>query len=51
MIREIYVPFCLSGMFTAAVYNHDGNKDIYVDGGVLCNYPIHCFDGKNEFDI
>ena len=21
-------------------------KDVYVDGGLLCNYPIHAFDGK-----
>ena len=21
-------------------------EDIYVDGGFLCNYPIHAFDGK-----
>lgn len=22
-----------------------GENNLYVDGGVLCNYPIHCFDG------
>ncbi|XP_069109430.1 uncharacterized protein [Argopecten irradians] len=21
------------------------SQDIYIDGGTLCNYPIHCFDG------
>ena len=21
-------------------------EDNYVDGGFLCNYPIHAFDGK-----
>ena len=20
--------------------------DLYIDGGLLCNYPIHAFDGK-----
>ncbi|XP_011662849.2 uncharacterized protein LOC593724 isoform X2 [Strongylocentrotus purpuratus] len=20
-------------------------KDLYVDGGLICNYPVHCFDG------
>lgn len=35
-----------SGMFSALRYDHYGQKDVYVDGGVLCNYPIHCFDGE-----
>ena len=25
---------------------YTGQWDYYVDGGVLCNYPIHSFDGK-----
>ncbi|XP_048758853.2 uncharacterized protein LOC125668601 [Ostrea edulis] len=25
--------------------NSTGRKGVYVDGGVLCNYPIFCFDG------
>ncbi|XP_076468885.1 uncharacterized protein LOC143299503 isoform X2 [Babylonia areolata] len=25
--------------------NVDGLQDVVVDGGVMCNYPIHCFDG------
>lgn len=33
-------------MFSALRYDHYGQKDVYVDGGVLCNYPIHCFDGE-----
>ena len=23
-----------------------GQRDMYVDGGLLCNYPVHVFDGK-----
>lgn len=30
----------------ARKYDNNGQKDTYVDGGVLCNYPIQCFDGK-----
>ena len=26
--------------------NGKGQKDFYIDGGVLCNYPVHAFDGK-----
>jgi hypothetical protein len=26
--------------------NTTGREAVYVDGGVLCNYPIFCFDGK-----
>lgn len=24
----------------------DGQCDMYIDGGVICNYPIFVFDGK-----
>jgi hypothetical protein len=39
-----------SGLFeTQAVHNdYDGKMDYYVDGGVTCNYPIHCFDGTEK---
>lgn len=35
-----------TGMFSATKYTVFGHTDIFVDGGVLCNYPVHCFDGK-----
>ncbi|XP_070210981.1 uncharacterized protein [Littorina saxatilis] len=35
----------IPGLFSAMKYKHHGTEDVYVDGGVLCNYPIHCFDG------
>jgi hypothetical protein len=22
------------------------DTNLYVDGGVICNYPLHCFDGR-----
>lgn len=35
----------LPGLFQATNYKSYGETNLYVDGGVLCNYPIHCFDG------
>ena len=35
-----------SGIFEAVkMTNSIGQTDIYVDGGIVCNYPIHAFDG------
>ncbi|GAB1601046.1 uncharacterized protein LOC115216501, partial [Argonauta hians] len=36
----------IPGIFVPPRYSaHNGVKKHYVDGGLLCNYPIHCFDG------
>ncbi|XP_060070451.1 uncharacterized protein LOC132550406 [Ylistrum balloti] len=37
----------IPGMFQVVKYNHCPHlrPNMYIDGGVLCNYPIHCFDG------
>lgn len=35
----------IPGMFQATNYTDNGETNTYVDGGVLCNYPIHCYDG------
>ncbi|XP_005094079.1 uncharacterized protein LOC101851335 [Aplysia californica] len=35
----------IPGMFQAVKHTVYGQTDVFVDGGVLCNYPIHCFDG------
>ncbi|CAG5125631.1 unnamed protein product, partial [Candidula unifasciata] len=35
----------IPGLFHAVKHTLHGQTDIFVDGGVLCNYPIHCFDG------
>ena len=34
------------GIFEAVkVKNSFGKTDLYIDGGLICNYPIHAFDG------
>ncbi|XP_077864027.1 uncharacterized protein LOC144349248 [Saccoglossus kowalevskii] len=33
------------GVFEAVQYQNGEHVDIYVDGGVLANFPLHCFDG------
>ncbi|XP_033741846.1 uncharacterized protein YqhO-like [Pecten maximus] len=37
----------IPGMFQVVKYNPNTQSpnNMYIDGGVLCNYPIHCFDG------
>ncbi|KAK0061354.1 hypothetical protein Bpfe_009160 [Biomphalaria pfeifferi] len=35
----------IPGLFSAIFHGDHGQMDTYVDGGVLCNYPIHAFDG------
>ncbi|BFZ23318.1 hypothetical protein BsWGS_26357 [Bradybaena similaris] len=45
-IREaLRMSMSIPGVFMACMYDNHGEQDAYVDGGVLCNYPIHCFDG------
>jgi len=35
----------IPGVFKAVkLTNERGITDLYVDGGVLCNYPVHAFD-------
>nr|KAG5705180.1 hypothetical protein BaRGS_030897 [Batillaria attramentaria] len=41
----VRMSMAIPGMFSAMKYEQFGRTDVYVDGGVLCNYPIHCFDG------
>ncbi|XP_054767411.2 uncharacterized protein LOC129274662 [Lytechinus pictus] len=38
---SISAPF----VFVPVMRQHMGRTDLYIDGGVLCNYPVHCFDG------
>lgn len=35
----------IPGLFQASKYDLHGEENTYVDGGVLCNYPINCYDG------
>lgn len=38
------------GMFQSVFYRTpSGDTDVYVDGGLLVNYPIFAFDGKFYF--
>ncbi|KAK7108929.1 uncharacterized protein [Littorina saxatilis] len=41
----VRMSMAIPGLFRATRYTNHGQTDIFVDGGVLCNYPIHCFDG------
>lgn len=34
-----------SGVFQCVREMNNDYEDVYVDGGLLCNYPIHAFDG------
>ncbi|XP_071476931.1 uncharacterized protein [Diadema antillarum] len=35
----------IPGVFQPYKRIFTGQTDVYVDGGVICNYPVHCFDG------
>ncbi|CAH1791882.1 unnamed protein product [Owenia fusiformis] len=35
----------IPGFVQPKVVEKNGLNHCYIDGGVLCNYPIHCFDG------
>jgi len=48
------IPIVLAGYMSMAIpgliqgrrlEQPNGHSDLYVDGGLLCNYPIHCYDG------
>ncbi|XP_050419089.2 uncharacterized protein LOC126832377 [Patella vulgata] len=41
----VRMSMAIPGMFSAPKFTSYGQTNVYVDGGVLCNYPIHCFDG------
>lgn len=45
-VREaIFLSMSIPGIFRPRSCKINGVENVYVDGGVLCNYPIHCFDG------
>ncbi|ESO84597.1 hypothetical protein LOTGIDRAFT_168662 [Lottia gigantea] len=43
--RAVVMSMSIPGYFKASKETLFGSMDVYVDGGLLCNYPIHCFDG------
>ncbi|CAI9715823.1 NHL repeat-containing 2-like [Octopus vulgaris] len=54
--RAVLMTISFPGMFQPVKYHVDGQESYYLDGGIICNYPINCFDGwwlsmesKNNF--
>ncbi|XP_078578096.1 uncharacterized protein LOC144863011 isoform X2 [Branchiostoma floridae x Branchiostoma japonicum] len=43
--KAVRMSMSIPGLFQPVVTDYHGDKDFYVDGGVVCNYPLHCFDG------
>ncbi|XP_063964623.1 uncharacterized protein LOC129275250 isoform X1 [Lytechinus pictus] len=41
----VRMSLAIPGLFGAVRCEKQGSHDYYVDGGVLCNYPLHCYDG------
>jgi hypothetical protein len=35
-----------TGLMQPVQHTENGADNLYVDGGVLLNYPIECFDGE-----
>lgn len=54
-IYFVMLKFCIInlylGMTQPVHYTKSGCKCVYVDGGLLVNYPISCFDGKWNSDF
>ncbi|XP_035670646.1 uncharacterized protein LOC118412112 [Branchiostoma floridae] len=43
--KAVRMSMSIPGLFQPVLNGYHGNQDYYVDGGVICNYPIHAFDG------
>ncbi|XP_038076980.1 uncharacterized protein LOC119744869 isoform X2 [Patiria miniata] len=43
--KAVRMSGCIPGFFCPVEVKSGKTKDYYVDGGLLCNYPIHCYDG------
>ncbi|CAI9730567.1 NHL repeat-containing 2-like [Octopus vulgaris] len=44
--RAVEMSISIPGLFQPFQFNTGkSRKNYYLDGGILCNYPIHCFDG------
>ncbi|XP_065930254.1 uncharacterized protein [Magallana gigas] len=41
----VRMSIALPGLFQPTHYTYNGETNAYVDGGLICNYPIHCYDG------
>ncbi|EDO26835.1 predicted protein, partial [Nematostella vectensis] len=42
--RAVRMSIALPGVFQSVREVNNDMEDVYVDGGLLCNYPIHAFD-------
>ncbi|CAB4043532.1 partial, partial [Paramuricea clavata] len=42
--KAVKMSMALPGVFQVVRETFNGQEDVYVDGGLLCNYPIHAFD-------
>ena len=36
----------LSAVMQPVTFNRDGVDEVLVDGGLVFNFPVHCFDGE-----
>ncbi|PVD30272.1 hypothetical protein C0Q70_09536 [Pomacea canaliculata] len=41
----VRMSMAIPGLFQPVKYTIQGRTNVYVDGGLLCNYPIHSYDG------
>ncbi|GAB1597832.1 uncharacterized protein LOC115232612 [Argonauta hians] len=43
--RAVHMTISFPGLSQPVKYCLDGQESYYLDGGIICNYPINCFDG------
>eukprot|EP00058_Branchiostoma_floridae_P009056 XP_002594544.1 hypothetical protein BRAFLDRAFT_104465 [Branchiostoma floridae] len=43
--KAVRMSMSIPGLFQPVLTDYHGDEAFYVDGGVICNYPLHCFDG------
>lgn len=45
ILKAVRMSMSIPGLFTPVRHTMFGKESLYIDGGLVCNYPIHCFDG------
>eukprot|EP00058_Branchiostoma_floridae_P009055 XP_002594543.1 hypothetical protein BRAFLDRAFT_130803 [Branchiostoma floridae] len=43
--KAVRMSMSIPGLFQPVLTDYHGDEAFYVDGGVICNYPLHSFDG------
>ncbi|XP_035662131.1 uncharacterized protein LOC118406311 [Branchiostoma floridae] len=43
--KAVRMSMSIPGLFEPVLDDCHGSKEFFVDGGVICNFPLHCFDG------